>query len=161
MIEMYHSEAKTRPMSSADIRARAEGIAKEHYGSTNWDRYGAPPNSPQTELITEEISLGWIVVEFKKLVCSTIIILGHDDLVGYMSKGPIYAYYSTDPDNNPAHYVVVTAAVAASEHAPLVATNNPWGNRDIQTFELFTKGVRGDRNNMTFKGILTVDPQKK
>jgi hypothetical protein len=63
--------------------------------------------------------------------------LSKDTLQDNLADGPLYARYAS---STVAHILVVTGAVSAEGHISLVTTNNPWGDKNIQTFDEFING---------------------
>ncbi len=148
MIEDYQAGGGMTQAQAA-VRAReiaesVNGTGQNPDGSFVWNRGGWPTNSKD---VTNQVPNFQTIGSF-------------NDLSAFISNGPVYAYFSnglpaTDP-NSAAHLIVVTGVASAPGHPNLVASNNPWGDANIQTYDDFMKGIPRDNSNpaMTFGGIL-------
>jgi hypothetical protein len=136
-------------MSQKEATERAIKIAKKYHGTgikedhvnvygpyvdfvKGWDNGGWPP---QTETINASV-------------------LDVSILDGLLESNPLYAYYSSGKS---AHLIVVTGILSASGHETLVATNNPWGDQNIQTYDEFLNGFPRGNKNMRLSSIRVPD----
>ena len=71
-----------------------------------------------------------------------------------IASNPAYAYYANN--KNVAHLIVVTGVASAPGHDELVTTNNPWGEKNIQTYDDFKAGIPGDGYKMKLIDILRI-----
>ena len=139
MIENFN---KGGGMTQAEADVRARKIAEDVNGTDEWNKGGWPTNS----------------IDVYKQIPNIQKINSFADLNVALENGPVYAYYNNVPQPKDkkisAHLIVVTGTVSALGHQELVASNNPWGDANIQTYDKFIAGIPRDNNDMILKGIL-------
>ena len=85
-----------------------------------------------------------------KDLASKISIKDASDLTKILKSAPRLAVYKGSEGK---HAVVITGIVAAPEHEILVMTNNPWGQKNIQTYADFRNGIPDDETGMKFDAV--------
>ena len=148
MVESYY-EGHT--LSKADANNRARKIAESVYGKTSWNQGGWPTNSPDVELTAKTVSLRHGTSDRLDQAATVVQIHQFSTLESMLSNGPLYAYFS---DANGAHLIVVTGAASAPGHEDIVATNNPWNIKKVQTYQRFQKL---ESTTLQFRGVLRAD----
>lgn len=138
---------------------RAIAIAQAVYGTvldedgnddrTVWNRGGWPTNAP---------GVAWRVNADGDVVW-TVPLQPVDDfagLNGFLENSPVYAYYWDGVDGGAAHLIVVTGTASAPGHDSIVLSNNPWGVRNIQNYNDFSRmGINDNEDDdMIFRSIL-------
>ena len=159
MIEAYYTEGG---MTDDEATNRAEEIAKLVKGEVYWDRGGFPTNSPDVISTPGVVYTGQFTgVNMFWQECNYHIVNSHKMLLLELEVRPIYGYYSnyTKPGitRSTDHLVIITGAMSAPMHPDLVTSNNPWGDKNVQTYEDFLSGVPRDKNDMKLVGILRVN----
>jgi RHS repeat-associated core domain len=101
---------------------------KDIYGEEWWNAGGWPPHDS-----LKDISI--------------------DTMLAEIARGPFYAYYvgsaipsriEGENDDIPAHLIVVTGVVYADGHDALIYSNNPWGDKNLQTYTEFCREIPRD-----------------
>jgi len=118
MIEHYYD--KSLQFTEDSVNA-AIALSKSIYGEFNWNRGGEPTNIKQKIVSTEIVSPRQLYNLLKE-------------------HGPVYGYYVyTGNDLNifsSSHLIVITGVNVLTG---MVYTNNPWGNKNVQSFNDFQK----------------------
>ena len=138
-MNMTQTQADTRAQQIAES---IYGTGKNPDGSYKWNRGGWPTNSRDVKNQRESLKN----------------VENFSDLMRYLLSNPIYAYYNNGlPASNQksaAHLIVVTGTVSAPGHPDLVTSNNPWGDKNIQTYNDFVNEIPGDSYGMKLVGVL-------
>lgn len=144
MIENFQSGGEMR-QEQADVRAKEisesiNGTGQNSDGTFVWDKGGWPTNSQD-------------VTNNNKAHIQEVG--SFNDLSTFIANDPVYAYFSNQLEDV-AHMIVVTGVASAPGHSNLVASNDPKGYANIQTYDDFNKGIlsAASKSVMTFRGIL-------
>ena len=123
MLEDYRSGTATTYAEAID---RGKKIAIEKLGEASWEKGGFPDR--KGDFIPARTSI--------------------KELHKYLKNGPIYAHYAQKSTDD-AHLVLVTGVDLVNG---IVYTNNPWGERGVQTYDEFLNGFAGmEKSEWTMK----------
>ena len=124
MLEDYRSGTATTYAEAID---RAKEIAKLEHSGKDWKSGGFPKHVG-----------GFLEQERYSIV----------GLHSLLKNGPIYAHYAQEGTDD-AHLVLVTGV---DLRTGTVYTNNPWGDRGVQTYDEFLNGFAGmEKSKWTMK----------
>ena len=131
--------------------------AQAAYGPYYWNRWGVPGVEYERNAVSAW-GIGVIYYDVEWGGSSQTISSFNDLETAVRTGGPRYAFYTNVPHpdsrDDASHYLVVTGTASAPGHPDLVATNNPWGDQNVQTFNDFLAGIPNDMSGMQFSNLI-------
>ena len=158
MVDAYYTgESLTQKQATS----RALTMAKSVYGM-GWNKGAWPLNSPDVFSLPHLGDTRRGIRVMHDQTSGILAVENYAQLSARLSDGPIYGYFSNEKVKI-AHLIVITGAVSATGHENLVASNNPWGNKNIQTYDAFQSICIDRRKNVYvfFNGILRSQPPQE